>query len=888
MLISLISKIVDASIRHAWRVIVGSLVLVIASALYATSHFAINTDIGRLIDSHAPWAKRDAALAAAFPQRSDLTLVVVQAPAPEFATQAARELAADLSRQPTLFRSVDLGGDSDFFARNALLFAPLSQVSSLTQQLGGARPLLNGLAHDPTLRGLANLLSVSLLVPLQSGQLKLADMAPLLDHSADVVEAVLAGRPAGLSWRALVDPSSGVSVPGNPEAALSGRSFIEVRPLLDYSDLEPGSKAAAAIRASAQRLQLAQRYGATVKLTGPTPLSDEEFSSVQEGAALNGAISLLIVVLILWAALRSLKLVLAVFLTLIGGLIVTAALGLLLVGALNMISVAFAVLFVGIGVDFGIQFGVRFREERCAEDNVRNALVAAARAIAVPLTLAAAATAASFLAFLPTEYRGVSELGQIAGIGILCVAFPSCLTLLPALITVLRPAAGGARMPGFPWLAPLDRLFERRRKPLLAGSLIVIAAGLPLLWHVHFDFNPLHLKNPASESMQTLRSLENAPEAGINNVTVLAPSLAEAQQVAHQLETLKQVGQVTTLASFIPSGQTQKLQLIDAAARTLMPVLQQPSAPAASDAERVAALRNAALSLRNAALDHDGPGAAPARRLALDLTALAQAAPATRDRAEWALAGTLKFALGALRQLLAPQTVTQASLPAGLVRNWLAADGQAVVDIAPKAIAGIDPGDDTLLRDFSQAVLSAEPRAIGGPISILESAHTIIRAFIEAAVLAIVAITLLLWITLRRFGDVLRTIIPLLVSGAVTLELCVLFGISLNFANIIALPLLLGVGVAFKIYFVMAWRSGRTAMLQSGLTQAVILSAATTGTAFGSLWWSHHPGTSSMGELLVLSLICTLIGAVLFQPILMGKPRHALDSTPPAAPTVPR
>jgi predicted RND superfamily exporter protein len=126
---------------------------------------------------------------------------------------------------------------------------------------------------------------------------------------------------------------------------------------------------------------------------------------------------------------------------------------------------------------------------------------------------------------------------------------------------------------------------------------------------------------------------------------------------------------------------------------------------------------------------------------------------------------------------------------------------------------------------------------------------------------------------LRRIGDVLRTLIPLLVSAVVTLELCVVFDMPLNFANIIALPLMLGIGVAFKIYFVMAWRSGQTGLLQSSLTHAVMFSAATTATAFGSLWFSHHPGTSSMGRLLVLALFTTLIGAVVFQPVLMGKPR---------------
>jgi len=864
MLIAFIAKIVAFSVRCAWRVIGVSLLLVIAGAYYVSGHFAINTDIGRLIDTHAPWAQRDAALSAAFPQRGDVTLVVVRAPAAEFAAQAASELAARLQQQPTLFRAVNLADGSDFFTRNGLLFLPLAKVNSLTDQLSQARPLLNQLAQDPSLRGLSNLLSVSLLVPLQTGQLHLPAMAPLLAHSADAVDGALAGRPAALSWRALVDPSDADSS--------AGRSFIEIRPVLNYSDLEPGAASARAIRAAAVDLHLAQRYGASIALTGPTPLSDEEFSSVQEGAALNGVITLGVVLLILWFALRSVKLVLAVFLTLIGGLVVTAALGLLLVGALNMISVAFAVLFVGIGVDFGIQFGVRFREEQCHEQDMQLALVAAARSIALPLTLAAAATAASFLAFLPTDYRGVSELGQIAGVGILCVAFPSCLTLLPALISVLRPR-GGAVMPGYRWLAPVDRLFEARRKPLLIGTVALIIAGLPLLWHLHFDFNPLHLKNPHSESMATLTSLTNSPEVGINNVKVLNPSLADAQALAAKLRQVPQVGEVMSLASFVPDQQPEKLQSIAATASRLLPVLQQTPAAGASDLERVASLRRAAQALRNAALDHEGPGAAEARRLSASLTALAKADSAARDRAEIAVALPLKLSLATLQKTLQPQAVTLANLPPQLTRDWLAPDGQALLDIAPANIPGVDPGDDTLLRNFTQAVLKVAPTAISGPISILDSANVIIHAFIEAAILAVIAITVLLWIALKRFDDVLRTLIPLLVSALVTLELCVILGISLNFANIIALPLLLGVGVAFKIYYVMAWRSGRAAFLQSGLTQAIILSAATTGTAFGSLWLSHHPGTASMGKLLALSLLCTLIGAVFFQPILMGKPR---------------
>jgi hypothetical protein len=343
--------------------------------------------------------------------------------------------------------------------------------------------------------------------------------------------------------------------------------------------------------------------------------------------------------------------------------------------------------------------------------------------------------------------------------------------------------------------------------------------------------------------------------------------------MAAKLSALPEVGRVTTLSTFIPTDQPQKLALIANAAQQLLPALTQTPAPPATDAVRVAALKRAANQLSLAADDHPGPGAAEANHLSATLAKLAAADAATRDRAETAMAESLRIALGQLTALLQPSPVTRESVPPQIAGSWVSADGHALVDVAPKFKAGADPNDDTVLRRFAKAVKMAEPGALGGPISILHSADTIITAFLQAAGWAVLSITILLWLTLRRLGDVLRTMIPLLVSAIVTLELCVVFNMPLNFANIIALPLMLGVGVAFKIYFVMAWRNGQTGLLQSSLTHAVMFSAATTATAFGSLWLSHHPGTSSMGRLLALSLFCTLVGAVVFQPVLMGKPR---------------
>ncbi|WP_449413347.1 hopanoid transporter HpnN [Pandoraea soli] len=876
MLTSLVVRIVRFSAKHAYLVIFASLLLVMASCVYVAKHFAINTDISGLIDLNTPAAERGRAIDRAFPQKTDLTLAVVQAPAAEFADRAAAELAAKLVTETDVFRAVSRPGSGEFFAHNALLFAPLDDVKSLTGKLDDAKPLLNRLAQDPSLAGLSNLLSVTLQTPLLTGQVKLPEMAHLLGDAADATEAVLAGRPAAMSWRALVAPDT------------VARSYVQVQPKVDYAALEAGANAATRIREAVADLKLGERYGATVRLTGPRPLSDEEFASVRQDAGPNAVVTLLAVLVVLWLAVRSGKMILAVFITLLAGLAVTFALGLMMVGALNMISVAFAVLFVGIGVDFGIQFGVRYREERhrldqrsgaSGDEALHGALTSAGRVIAMPLSLAAAATAASFFSFLPTDYRGVSELGLIAGVGILCVAFPSAITLLPALISVFKPK-GEASPPGFRSLGPVDEFTEKHRKPLLYGTLALVVAGLPLLAHLHFDFNPLHLKDPNTESMATLRDLANSPEAGVNDVQLLAPTLAAADADAAKLRAVPEVGRVVTLTTFLPAEQPAKLALIGTAAESLLPMLlQTPLAPVA-DAARVSALKTAAGQLEDAALDHPGDGAKPAQRLAAALRKLAAADAATRDRADRAIAEPLKLALGQLRDALQPHAVTRESLPKDIASQWVAADGRALVNISPRVAKGADPSDDAMLRKFSAAVLATTPDAVGGPISILRSADTIIRAFIEAGALALLSITLLLWLALRNFGDVLRTLVPLLVSAGVTLELSVLIGLPLNFANIIALPLLLGVGVAFKIYYVIAWRHGQTRLLASGLTQAIVLSAATTGIAFGSLWLSHHPGTSSMGKLLALSLVCTLIGAVFFQPVLMGKPRKKAPPPP--------
>jgi uncharacterized protein len=856
MLTSAVLRMVGFSTRHPWQVIIIAAVLAIGSALYTATHFAINTDTDQLLPEDLPWRQHEQAYRDAFPQ--DQILVVVQGPTTELVEMAADRLAAELRTRHDRFSSVRRPQGSEFLQRSALLFPPVDQVTDTAGRLAAARPLIEVLAADPSLRGVMHALTIG----IGAGQARRTPpeaLARPMNMLSDTLDDLFAGRFPSFSWRVLMN--------GKPAAPDELRGFIQIEPKLDFSALEPGRAAIDAIRQAADELKLGPMFDTRVRLTGQTAINDEQFVTLGKGMLPNFAATVLAVLVILWLALRSAHTNLAVFVSLCVGFVVTAAAGLLMVGAFNMISVAFAILFVGLAADFCIQFTVRYRTERHERDEVRAALRGAAARAGAPLALAAAGTMFGFFSFAPTQYRGIAELGLIAGFGMMA-AFITTVTLLPALLTVLGPPGEPERM-GFVALAPADRFLARHRIAVVAGTIIVVLAGTPLLARMRFDFDPIHLQDPDSEAVSTYRELIKVPELGISSVNIVAPSVAEVGRITQRAAALPEVSGTRSIYNLVPSEQDWKLPVIQRAAAALGPAIN-PSAtrPAPSDEETVGAIRAAVTELRRLATAGESDGAAASRLSGL-LDRLAHADAALRDKARDALIAPLRLDLDRLRTMLQSERVTVQSVPSEIARDWVAPDGRARIEVLPKG----NPNDTATLRRFAAAVLAIAPDATGTPVWLTEAQHTVVRAFIEAGALAVLVIGLMLWITLRHFGDVLLTLLPLIVAGAVTLEVMVLLGEPLNFANVIALPLLLGVGVAFKIYYIMAWRAGRTNLLQSTLTRAVFFSALTTVTAFGSLWLSDQPGMSSMGKLMALALLCTLAAAVLFQPALMGPPR---------------
>jgi hopanoid biosynthesis associated RND transporter like protein HpnN len=847
-------RLVCACARHARAVVLCAACLGLFALFLAVTRLGMTTSLDGLFDARLPWKQSESALKLAYPQFTNLIVAVIDAPVPEEAEATAAALAADAARDHRHFLTVRRPDTSPYLKREGLLFLDPADLQDLLDKTVDAAPFLGQLAADPSARGLFNALGL-IGQGVQHGQADLTGFAPALARFDATIAGALHGKAAPLSWQSLL---------GGKLAELAGPDrIVLIQPRLDYTGVEPGGAATAALRALIARLPEVASGAARVRLTGDVPLQDTEFASAAKGAVIGLALSFGLVVLWLFLALRRARLILPVVLTLLLGLILTTGFAALAVGTLNLISVAFAILFVGIAVDFSIQFTVRFRDMRRGAHDIGAALKLTAGRVGWQILIAAGAIAAGFLAFVPTSFKGVAELGLVAGAGMI-IALACTLTFLPAAIVLFRPQDEAAEI-GFARLAVADHAIARWRRPLRVLFLCVFAAGAALTPRLGFDSNALHTQPQNTEAMRTLHHLMANPITNPFTADIVRPSEAQAAALAGPVSKLSLVDHVVGLDSFVPVQQTQKLAMIADAAGVLLPVLNPPPAPPPPDAAALRASLKTALDPLDKALPSLAANS-PMHRLTADLGALAQADDATLLRASQGLTRFLPPMLATLRASLGAAPVTLADIPPDIARDYVQPDGAARLEVVPKA--AVADSDD--LRHFVAQLRTVAPDAGGAAVTLVSTADTITRAFRHAATGAMVAITVILILCLPRRRDAAFVLAPLLVSAAMTVLVVVATGMSLNFANIIALPLLLGVGVSFNIYFVMNAASGEPPLLRSATTRAVLFSALTTGSAFGSLALSAHPGTASMGTLLLISLLCTLINSLVLVPALLG------------------
>ncbi len=868
----------DGVRRFAWLVVVGSVLVSAVSVVYLAGNIRINTDTGDMLSPDLPFRRYAAELDKAFPQFSDNILVVIDGQTPDLADDAARALAGRLRQRPELFGSVYDPAGNEFLRRNGFLYLSLDDLYELSDQLAEAQPFLGTLWRDHNLGGLFRMLGLAINELTRDTGVTPIEMVSMLDAITEVAQAQAAGQFRQLSWQALM--SGAVT---EEDADVANRRVLVIQPALDFSSLAPAADAMAALRGLATDMNLTPKNGVRVRLTGSAALAHEELESVEKGMGLAAGLSLFLVIVLLTIGLRSKRLVAATLVTLLMGLIWTATFAILTLGALNLISVAFAVLFIGLSVDFGIHYGLRYKEGMDRGDDHADALSEAATQVGGALTLCAVSAAIAFYSFLPTDYIGLAELGLIAGTGMFIALFAN-ITVLPALLTVMphQKRVKKAKASGFmPRLLPVRPMFQSfiqlNSRAVCLSALAVGLAGAFLLPKATFDFDPLNLKDPTTESVAAIFDLMADNRSSPYSVTILTDNLEEAETLAGRLNTLPEVDGTATLADFVPEDQDEKLHVI-----TTMGLFLGPSFVLAGNGDRYTpedrekALGKFLHDLRKlVALRPEGDEAQAAKRLSRALAGLfgeegvgdGPPDPARLKELEDRLLQALPGRLETLKSALEATPVSLESLPADITESQIAADGKARLEVYPKE----DLRDRQALRRFVEAVRNVAANASGSSVVILEAGNAVIEAFWRAAVISVSLISFLLIVILKRWLDALLVFAPMVLAALLTVAATVLFDLPFNFANVIVLPLLFGLGVASGIHLVLRERevNSVTGVLETSTPRAVVFSALTTIGSFGSIALSSHPGTSSMGLLLMIAITLTLGCTLVVLPALM-------------------
>jgi hopanoid biosynthesis associated RND transporter like protein HpnN len=867
----LAAVLVEAAGRRPWLVLLLCAVFTAGSVFVAFMILEVDTDSDRLLSPKLRARQTNIALAEAFPDLQNNLVVMIEADAGTDARAAAEDIAEKLRGDPTRFPGVFLPGDAPFYEDFGLYYLDREELEDLAARIEEAGPLLATLADRPELPILIGALTHA--VGSVDGLASLgADGERILDHLALAVERFNAGESAPIPWEDLLFEDVGPD-PDSPQ-------LLFVRPAGDLAQMEPVQRALDTIRAMPREIE--PRPGLRVRVTGDRAVHTEEMSLIAKEVTLSAGASLLLVLLVLLYCLRSLRLVAATLLTLLVGLAWTAGLAGIAVGQLNAITSAFAVLYIALGVDFGIHFALGFLE-RCGLGEARlPALGTTGRNVGSSLLLCALTTATGFYSFIPTDYSGVADMGIICGTGVL-FGFLATLTVYPALIALglgePRSSTASSRqrfeidLPTFP---------ARRPRVVCIAAAIVTIACSATLFRVRFDTNTQAVRDPRVESVQALEDLIADHERSVWTIDVLTKDLAEARALEPRLEALEGVHHVNTVDSFLPDDQEDRFATFERMRSDLTQPYELSDDESGEGFDRVTALEIAIegygveldidADLRGG-LGDDAPLVVAAERLRgalLDLHArLGSEVDASDVEAlEEDVFGELGSLIDDVLEALPKRTVTLDDLPGDLKRRYLAPDGRARVEV----FSASDLGEPGALERFSDLIHAVRPDAGGPAAGTVALARAMTASLRQALATAVVVITLLLLVLWRSVKYTLVTLTPLLIGSVTTAAVSVFADIHFNFANIIVLPLILGIGVDSGIHLVHRHRMGLANgenLLATSTARAVLYSALTTIAGFGTLAFSNHLGIASLGQMLVVGVGLMLLANVIVLPAVL-------------------
>jgi uncharacterized protein len=845
----------EKSARYAWTTLSWVIVIFVASTWLTLTQIKFETDHAALVSRDEPFWGPQNELLEKFPQLDRTAVVVIEADTVDLVDAAADALATRLRAEPEIFASVFHPTEDPFFDKNAFMFLELEELSDVVDKLADAQPALAAVSQDPNLRGFFDLIDTGL-TAMENGTDLPPAFADLITETAKAVENHSEGKPVNLSWAN--------EMMGDNEMAL--RRILTVKATLGEKQAASERRVVSHIREIAKEPQFNSDNGVTIRVTGVLGMQYDELDAIKKGVGLAGVLSLIFLAIILMAGLPSWRMIIAVYLTLFAGLQWTMGFAAITIGSLNMMSAAFAVLFVGLGVDHALHICLRYNEYLANGEKHLEAIRKAATTTGGAVALCALTSAIGFAAFIPTSYLGIAQLGLIAagGMGFALIA---TLTVMPAILTILR---AGKRPMREPKLKPSPGMLQPRRRFAVLGVVI----GLAAIYYVDqtgliFNFSSMSIRDPGAESVSTIFELQ---EDGVETdfvATILAKNRSEALKFAKELEALPEVSEARSPYDYVSDDQEEKLYVIEDATTFLWPALQVNESPEVlTDSDRLAVIDEFIEDISKLKTE-DKDTLTALQRLSkafVDAKANASDPSDLADLEKELLKGVLRQ-LDRLRDALQADYFEFKDLPENLRARLISSDGTHRVTAIPENdIKEVGP-----LRQFVDAVQSVSTRVTGRPVVESGVGSIVVSSFIQAGTTAIVAITLLLLVFFRNIRETLLVLIPILLAGVLMVGTMNLLGLSFNFGNVIALPLIFGLGVDSSIHLVLRARETHSAaaVASSSTPQAILLSSLTTIAAFASLSFSPHWGIASIGVSLTIGILWLLVCTLLVLPGLL-------------------
>lgn len=856
MLETLLANWTGWVIRHARPVMAVVLLSTLGAAWVAITQFEMNSDTSRLIQQDTEWKAVHNRFIETFPQYDRNTFVVVSGDKPDKVSQVARQLASAIREQRGIFKEVYSPASNDFVDRNALLYLDSDTLSDTLSKLADAQPFLTAIAEDDSLRSALQLI----IDALESDEALPAGFVQMTDALALAAGQANSGNTKPISWR---DELFRVE---------DGKTFYQVifvQGQQNFGQDLPNAQIISTLETTIEQLNHPYIEDVQIRLTGQVPLEHGEIVSAMDSAQFAGTLALAILVGVLIWGVRSLRIIAATYLSMLVGLIWTAAFAMLTVGQYNTISIIFLVMFIGLGVDFAVHLCLKYQEALAdghdQTDQKTNALIETGRELGPAIALCGVTSAIGFLAFVPTEYIGLAEMGIISGGGMI-IAVAISLTLIPAFFALVNEPRAPTDMP---FVHTMTSLVANHSKATATVTLIVAVILTGIASQATFDYSTLSLKDPDSEAMTTLRELQDENIMTDYALTYLADDLASANEVKQRLADLPEVAEVRTPDDYLPTDQEENFYILEDAGFFLESVFEPVMIDEPfTDDEFQAQLGLLERNLENNLEESDSELVESLQSLLNEVRALRMGDAETPAAFTRLIVPPIKTEIAWLETALFPDEVTLEDLPDNMRDRLRSEQGQVVVSITPaEDVVPVDA-----MRRFTEAVMSVVPEVTGRPVLDLGIGDIVVRAFMIAIGLAVISIFIILLLTLRSLTDAILVFIPLAMTAMLTLAVSVVIDLPLNMANVVVIPLIFGLGVDNGIHIVKRFHQCADVndLVHCSTPKAVFLSNLTTLGTFCALSFSTHQGIYSIGVLLTVALTALMFLTIVSLPALLA------------------